>query len=206
MNDDLYFCDHAVKRLKTRTKMSDEMAHKLISKNNSLIIHTKLGVNGMRESRVFYSPVDYKFYVAVVESDTNEVVTILHSWQSREFRKVPRETLRVIKQKAIDFGSKFTDKKIKSKRSVIYVNLSYYKDNKKFKTLHLFKVMAEEYDHEIGKLITDRRFVMRIYNEIICREIPMHCVNAIVIKLGNRGDPNYYDFDGTNLTKYEIVR
>lgn len=206
MNENLYFCDHAVKRLKKRSKMSEKLAHKLASKDNTLVIHSQLGVKGMKEYRVFYSPVDNKFYVAVVGADSREVITILHSWQSREFRKVPKEDLEVIKQKAIAFESTYADKQINVKRKIIYVNLSYYKDDREFKTLPLFKVMAEEYNYDLEEVAHDRSVVIRIANELTCREIPIQWVNGIVLKLGNKGDPIYYDFDGTNLTKYEIVK
>jgi len=74
-NYNINFTPHAVQRLSERTQLYEVDLRKILAKNTIISLGIELNTN--RESKLFFSKIDGKFFVAVHDIENDYVITIL---------------------------------------------------------------------------------------------------------------------------------
>jgi len=160
-------------------------------------VHTEAGPIGDKEHKLFYSRKDDRFYIAVVTQTTKEVMTILHGWQHRScYKKITAEQFE--KAKALipePNTNSATEAKDEPPPATFLVKVSYGEDQR---VSNLFKSISGDYEYDIKTFAEDRMVNIRVANELSSQGYAGN-VNGITIRLGSRGDPVIYDWDGHDL-------
>ena len=73
---------HASRRTKERTILTDDQIVELI-KTTSVVIQRELGSNGNKEYKLFYSYPDHGYFIAVMNADADQIITVMYDRYDR---------------------------------------------------------------------------------------------------------------------------
>jgi len=196
MESNYFFSKHATQRLRGRTKLNAMQLNTILRKGRCIQVHSEPGPIGDKEHMLFYSKKDGKFYIAVVSQPTKEIMTILHSWQHRScYKKITKDQLAEAKALIPDVAKVDPDETNKELPNTFHVKVSYGADQR---VSNLFKGIACDYDYDIKMFSEDRPVNIRVANELSLNGFG-NTINGITIRLGSRGIPVVFDWDGNSL-------
>jgi len=199
-----HFSYHAFQRVKGRISMPHYELAKLL--DDDLVINIGDEANTNRVHKLFYSEADYMCFVAVQDSHTGMIITILPidyheniAWlvpieqQQQAKRLILKDAYIPIEASnlpVIDYSSQAKPQVFKVSATVVN------EYGERVRSMTLGSWQSGPYGQSIDALVSDTDFVnnlKRIINEkLACTAHIREFVQTIVIKLGKRGDAMLY--------------
>ena len=183
-----HFSRHAFQRLTLRTHLSFETAAGILDKRLFVDTGTEPGFN--REHLLFYSAPDDSFFVAIRDSQTGSVITILPldyhenlAWRvSDESCKIARrlfENAPIAKPSALP------------KQLAIWfvVKAHFLDDLEQYKSKTLLQTPSAPYKHEIRTILEDDSLFARLPAIADSKGINFARVVSVSVRLGHHGAP-----------------
>ena len=180
-----HFSEHALQRIKERTRMSESKIARKIDTAKAVDIGDEPGLN--RKHWLFYSLYDDSCFVAIQDSITGLVITVLTiEYHERIAWKIDADHILTAKGRN---SKKITNTGVK----IIYIKAR-YKSNNKFKVKTLYKLNACDYGYDLKEVTVSNSFEADIKRACERNKIEIDQVLQVVLTMGNNGEPMFIDW------------
>lgn len=188
-----YFSKHALKRIGQRTKLNYFVIADMLDYGGAIDVGVETVFD--RKHWLFYSELDDCCFVAVQDSITGLVVTVLPlDYHENLAWKVDANSLVEAKEKSFHYNLNDTNKS-KEPPSIIIVKARYMSDQDYQKTAMLTKFKAADYNDDLFKVLKDESFESEVNYHCKLKRIDVLKVHEITIALGNDGEPLTIDWN-----------
>lgn len=187
-----HFSRHALKRIDQRTKLNYFSIADILDHGGAVDVGAEPVFD--RRHWLFYSAVDQSYFVAVQDSVTGLVVTILPlDYHQNLAWTVSEIFLEEAKSKACTVAKPQIIGE-KTHPSKIIVKARYICDEGRAKTTTLTKFESSDYGGDLFRVLQDKSFNSEIVYQCNCKGIDASRVYEILIALGNDGEPLLIDW------------
>jgi len=199
MNRITHFSKHALDRLEQRSSLTYYELAKILDCHVFIDIGSEPGFN--RQHRLFYSDKDKAFYVAIQDTQTGGVVTVLPteyheniSWKIKPSDLLAAKDLALLPPKEFeDYESTFLIDNTPPSTFFITALFNDFDGNPKIMG-DILKVSASPYNMDIGQLISDETFEKNIQNSLGKKDVASSSVYGISIRLGKKGERLFFNW------------
>ena len=183
-----HFSRHAFERITQRTKLTCEEIARILDRKLVLNTGRKPGFN--RNHLLFYSAADDDFYVAIQDSLTGTVVTILPlEYHANLAWSVSSEDCSKAKDIFLNATAEILSKQPVSNASLFIVSGHYLDGEGNQKTKVLRKFSSIPYENDVKKLLFDQSMLSNLDSFAEEKGIDPKRMFGITIRLGNHGAP-----------------
>ncbi len=187
-----HFSKHALKRIGQRTKLDYFSIADMLDYGGAIDVGTEIIFD--RKHWLFYSDTDDDCFVAIQDSFTGLVVTILPlDYHENLAWKVSSELLLQAKQKAATYTITNSSNSNKSATRII-LKARYMSDDGYSKSSILTKFESSNYKGDLTKVLNDKSLNSEVYYHCKRKGIEISTVFEISISLGNNGQPLWIDW------------
>ncbi len=188
-----HFSQHAFQRISERVRLRSEDIMRMLDAKITVNTGRKPGFN--RDHLLFYSELDNDFFVAIQDSLTGTVVTVLPlDYHTNLAWKITQQQCQLAKQRWLEFKNSLPEYPAPEKlASKFLVNALYLNEEGAPKAKLLQKVPAEPYQHSTIKLVKDLLKPTEIARLAHDKGIEPEIIYGVSIRLGNDGCPMFFD-------------
>lgn len=181
------FSEHAVLRIKQRTKMTPTDILNLISNGGALNMGTKPGIP--KRHLLFYSPVDDNCFVAIQDESDGTVITVLpvdyHANLAWEVTPELEDDAKSLYANATTRNLIDSPSPLHEQPHNFVVSCRYYDANLLIKTKRLFSVPLEPYESDVDSLVSCRQFRLQIVTHATAMGIMPSMLEDIYVRIGS---------------------
>lgn len=188
-----HFSKHSLKRIGQRTKLSYFLIADMLDYGRAIDVGKEVVFD--RKHWLFYSNLDDCCFVAIQDSFTGLVITVLPlDYHQNLAWKVDSNSLIEAKEKASNYNQ-YDQNKSNCYPSIIIVKARYKSDDGYQKTVTLTKFKAADYNDDIYSVLKDKSFESEINYHCKLKGIDTMKIHDIAIALGNDGEPLTIDWN-----------
>lgn len=190
-----HFSKHALKRIGQRTKLDYFFIADMLDYGGAIDVGTEIVFD--RKHWLFYSGIDDDYFVAIQDSFTGLVVTILPlDYHENLAWKVNSELFPQAKQKASTYTPTNSSNLSKSPTRII-LKARYMSNNGYPKSSILTKFESSDYKGDLTKVLNDKSLNSEVCYHCKRKGIEISTVFEISISLGKNGQSLWIDWSST---------
>lgn len=191
-----HFSRHALKRIGQRTKLDYFSIADMLDYGGAIDVGTEIVFD--RKHWLFYSDIDDDYFVAIQDSFTGLVVTILPiDYHENLAWKISRELLPQAKQKSATYASTNSSNSNQSSTRII-LKARYMSDDGYPKTSTLTKFESSNYKDNPANVLNDNSLDSEVHYHCKRKGIEISKVFEISISLGKNGQPLWIDWNSAS--------
>ncbi len=183
-----HFSRHAFKRIASRTKLTCEKISHILDRKLAINTGREPGFN--RNHLLFYSDPDDDFYVAIQDTLTGVVITVLPlDYHANLAWHVTPEDCARAKDLYINAPVENVQIQPASGATVFLISGHYIDDKGKQKTKVIQKISSKAYKNDVKQFLSDQVAFSKINVFAAEKGIEPKNMFRITIRLGNKGEP-----------------
>lgn len=196
-----YFSHHATKRVQQRTRLANQDLALFLDRG--LAVNTGCEPGLPREHLLFYSEPDESCFVAVRDTMTGKVVTVLplDYHQNLAWSITPEQAAKakeLVRGSRPATGCKPAGSIAPAERSVLVVTCTYVESSGKTSIKVLLKLQASQYCGDIGTFMHDTGTPDLLEKAAISKGLNSSQIHTLSVRLGNKGIPETWVLNELN--------
>lgn len=188
-----HFSKHALQRISQRTKLNYFSIADILDYGGAIDVGTEPVFD--RKHLLFFSDIDDCFFVAIQDSITGLVVTVLPiDYHENIAWKIEADAFLESRRLAYNCLEMNREESAKVPASILIVKARYLSEEGYQKTVTLTKLKSAEHGEDLSNILNHESFESKILAHCKRKEISPFSLYEITIALGNDGEPLSIDW------------